>query len=83
MSGHRAFNSVGSTCGCFTCVTWHCADSNRQTYCVVMMCAELSVDGTDDVWFINFYSPRCSHCHELAPAVSVSPTQLGVVLTTN
>jgi DnaJ family protein C protein 10 len=27
---------------------------------------EQSVDGTEDVWFINFYSPRCSHCHELA-----------------
>lgn len=28
---------------------------------------EQSVDGTEDIWFINFYSPHCSHCHELAP----------------
>lgn len=28
---------------------------------------ELSVESTDDVWFVNFYSPHCSHCHQLAP----------------
>ncbi|CAH1790318.1 unnamed protein product [Owenia fusiformis] len=29
---------------------------------------EQSVEGTDDIWFINYYSPQCSHCHELAPS---------------
>eukprot|EP00047_Mylnosiga_fluctuans_P024635 m.165786 g.165786 ORF g.165786 m.165786 type:complete len:774 (-) comp9896_c1_seq2:89-2410(-) len=23
---------------------------------------------TDDLWLVNFYSPGCSHCHDLAPA---------------
>ena len=28
---------------------------------------EQSVSGSNDIWFINFYSPHCSHCHTLAP----------------
>eukprot|EP00096_Caligus_rogercresseyi_P013411 TRINITY_DN6060_c0_g1_i2.p1 TRINITY_DN6060_c0_g1~~TRINITY_DN6060_c0_g1_i2.p1 ORF type:complete len:797 (+),score=193.16 TRINITY_DN6060_c0_g1_i2:169-2559(+) len=27
-----------------------------------------SVSDTYDYWFINFYSPQCSHCREIAPA---------------
>ncbi|XP_054721124.1 dnaJ homolog subfamily C member 10-like [Uloborus diversus] len=27
-----------------------------------------SVLDSSDIWFINFYSPQCSHCHHLAPA---------------
>ncbi|KAK7081976.1 DnaJ subfamily C member 10 [Halocaridina rubra] len=28
---------------------------------------EQSVSGSQDIWFINFYHPMCSHCHTLAP----------------
>ncbi|GFO05576.1 Dnaj homolog subfamily c member 10-like [Plakobranchus ocellatus] len=28
---------------------------------------EQSVEGTGELWFINFYSTHCSHCHDLAP----------------
>lgn len=24
---------------------------------------------SDIIWFINFYSTHCSHCHDLAPTV--------------
>lgn len=27
-----------------------------------------SVVESEDVWFVNYYSPQCSHCHHLAPA---------------
>lgn len=29
---------------------------------------ERSVLDSHDIWFVNFYSPQCSHCHHLAPA---------------
>lgn len=25
------------------------------------------VTNSDKQWFVNYYSPLCSHCHELAP----------------
>ncbi|CAG9540325.1 unnamed protein product [Cercopithifilaria johnstoni] len=28
---------------------------------------ERTVSETDEIWFINFYSTFCSHCHQLAP----------------
>ena len=31
---------------------------------------------SSDIWFINFYSPRCSHCHDLAPLWRRLATQL-------
>ncbi|GAB1598037.1 dnaJ homolog subfamily C member 10-like [Argonauta hians] len=41
---------------------------------------ERSVEGTEDIWFINYYSPHCSHCHHLAPVWREVARQLdGVV----
>lgn len=26
-----------------------------------------SAVNSEELWFVNFYSPGCSHCHDLAP----------------
>ncbi|XP_067933321.1 dnaJ homolog subfamily C member 10-like [Watersipora subatra] len=41
---------------------------------------EQAVANTRDIWFINFYSAHCGHCHELAPTWREVAAQLeGVV----
>ena len=40
----------------------------QEIFCTVCL-TEVSVEGSEDIWFINFYSPFCSHCHDLAPTV--------------
>lgn len=53
--------------------------------CIVrpILFLELSVEGTDDIWFINFYSPQCSHCHDLAPTVRQLTYRLHLTVSTS
>lgn len=34
-------------------------------FCLKLL--ELNILDASQAWFINFYSPNCHHCHELAP----------------
>ena len=34
----------------------------------LLFVSDQSVLNSRSIWFINFYSPMCSHCHDLAPA---------------
>lgn len=41
---------------------------------------EINVLDQSQVWFVNFYSPRCHHCHEMAPMWRKLATELeGIV----
>lgn len=41
---------------------------------------ETNINDENMVWFVNFYSPQCSHCHTLAPIWRKLATELeGVV----
>ncbi|KAK3753323.1 hypothetical protein QZH41_015263 [Actinostola sp. cb2023] len=42
-------------------------DENSEIITLSYSDFQLSVEGSDDIWFINYYSPFCSHCHDLAP----------------
>ena len=42
-------------------------DDEKKTVTLDSNDFQRSVLESHDLWFINFYSPRCSHCHDLAP----------------
>ncbi|KAJ8320691.1 hypothetical protein KUTeg_002278 [Tegillarca granosa] len=47
--------------------SWKIYDEDNEIITLSRADFEQSVENTDDIWFVNFYSPHCSHCHELAP----------------
>ncbi|XP_064647185.1 dnaJ homolog subfamily C member 10-like [Lineus longissimus] len=43
-------------------------DEDKEIITLSRIDFEQSVKASDDIWFVNFYSPHCSHCHDLAPS---------------
>lgn len=42
-------------------------DNDEEIITLSRMDFDQSVRNSPYIWFINFYSPQCSHCHHLAP----------------
>jgi DnaJ family protein C protein 10 len=42
-------------------------DNDEEIITLSKIDFEQSVKNSAYIWFINFYSPQCSHCHHLAP----------------
>lgn len=43
-----------------------CQSPSLIKYQYIFVIVESVID-SDSSWFVNFYSPMCSHCHHLAP----------------
>lgn len=58
-------------------------DNDEEIFTLSWSDFEQSIRGVhahEFIWFINFYSPQCSHCHHLAPEWRKMAKQLGAIV---